>query len=239
MPFDGTRGLYGRHSGGGSQAPNRDARALAAAAYDLLPSNWHSRPKTQTTSESPPVQTNSLSPAVPPLDGIKLHIGGWEKREGWTILDALPGPIVDHVGNCTDLSFLPDASCSEVYASHVFEHLGYNGELQKALQGVHRVLKPGGRLRVSVPDLETLCKVFLHPSLDGPARFHVMRMMFGGRTTDYDVHYVGLTFEFLGEFLHHAGFRDIKRVPEFGLFQDTSSLRFASVLISLNVEARK
>jgi predicted SAM-dependent methyltransferase len=170
---------------------------------------------------------------------IKLHIGGWEQREGWSILDALPGPIVDYVGNCSDLSFLPDGSCAEVYASHVLEHLGYNGELQKTLLGIHRVLKPGGRLRVSVPDLETLCRLFVQPTLDGPARFHIMRMMFGGRTTDYDVHYVGLTLEFLGEYLQEAGFRDIRRVPEFGLFQDTSSLRFAGVLISLNVEATK
>ena len=68
----------------------------------------------------------------PPADGIKLHIGGWEQREGWKILDAIPGPIVDYVGNCTDLTFLDDESCCEVYASHVFEHLGYNGELQSA-----------------------------------------------------------------------------------------------------------
>ena len=46
----------------------------------------------------------------PPESGIKLHIGGWEKREGWKILDALPGPLVDYVGNCNDLSFLDDES---------------------------------------------------------------------------------------------------------------------------------
>jgi predicted SAM-dependent methyltransferase len=189
-------------------------------------------------SESPPVQTGT-SPAAVPADGIKLHIGGQEKREGWTILDALPGPIVDHVGNCNDLSFLGNESCAEVYASHVFEHLGYNGEIQKALKGVHRVLKPGGRLRASVPDLETLCKLFLYPGLDHTARFHVMRMMFGGRMTDFDVHYVGLSFEFFGLYLHEAGFRDIRRVPEFGLFKDTSTMQLAGVPISLNVEARK
>ncbi len=182
--------------------------------------------------------TSGASPNIAP--GVtKLHIGGQEKREGWSILDALPGPDVDYVGNCKDLSFLPAESCAEVYASHVLEHLGYNGELQQTLSGIHRVLRPNGRLRVSVPDLEILCRLFLHPSLDGPGQFHVMRMMFGGRMTDYDVHYVGLTFEFLGEFLELAGFRNIKRVPEFGLFQDTSSLRFAGVPISLNVEATK
>jgi predicted SAM-dependent methyltransferase len=186
---------------------------------------------------------NPVAAALPekpiPQDGIKLHIGGQEKHEGWVILDALPGPIVDHVGNCNDLSFLANESCSEVYASHVLEHLGYDGELPKTIEGIYRVLKPGGRLRISVPDLEILCRLFLHPSNTGQGRFHVMRMMFGGRMTAYDVHYVGLNFEFLGEYLHNAGFRDIKRVPEFGLFKDTSTLVFADVPISLNVEARK
>ena len=174
-----------------------------------------------------------------PADGIKLHIGGQEKHDGWMILDVLPGPIVDHVGNCNDLSFLADDSCAEVYASHVLEHLAYNGELMRALVGIHRVLKPCGRLRVSVPDLETLCRLFLHPTLQAADRFEVMRMMYGGRTTPYDVHYAGLNFEFLGGYLHEAGFRDIQRVPEFGLFKDTSTSLFGNVPISLNVEARK
>jgi len=172
-------------------------------------------------------------------DGIKLHIGGWEPRQGWAIVDVNPGPSVDYVGNCNDLSFLGDESCSEIYASHVLEHLGYNGELQAALKGFHRVLKPGGRLRVSVPDLEVLCRLFLHPSVTPPGKFQVMRMMFGGRTDAHDVHCSGLTFDFLGEFMREAGFREVKRVPEFGEFNDTSSSRFGGVLISLNMEARK
>jgi predicted SAM-dependent methyltransferase len=177
--------------------------------------------------------------ASPPADGIKLHIGGQEKREGWAILDALPGPDVDYVGNCNDLSFLDDNSCSEVYASHVLEHLGYNGELQNTLKGIHRVLKPGGRLRASVPDLDVLCRIFVHPSLDEAGRFHIMRMMFGGRTTEFDVHYSGLSFEILGRFLHEAGFRDIRRLAAFGLFEDASTIKFGDTPISLNIVARK
>jgi predicted SAM-dependent methyltransferase len=175
----------------------------------------------------------------PPADGIKLHIGGWEQREGWKILDAIPGPIVDYVGNCTELTFLDDESCCEVYASHVFEHLGYNGELQTALKGVYRVLKPGGRLRASVPDLETLCKIYVHPNITPQGRFHIMRMMFGGRTTPYDIHYSGLDMTLLGTLLYEAGFREIERVEKFGLFRDTSELRFSDTLISLNMIARK
>jgi predicted SAM-dependent methyltransferase len=176
---------------------------------------------------------------LPPADGIKLHIGGREAREGWHILDINPAPQVDHVGNCNDLSFLGDATCLEVYASHVLEHLGYNGELQAVLKGIHRVLKPQGRLRVSVPDLEILCRLFVDPRLNINGRFHVMRMMYGGRTDAHDVHHSGLTWEFLGGFLQEAGFREIKRVEEFNEFNDASSLRFAEVLISLNIESLK
>jgi predicted SAM-dependent methyltransferase len=175
----------------------------------------------------------------PPTDGIKLHIGGWEQREGWKILDAIPGPIVDYVGNCTDLTFLEDESCSEVYASHVFEHLGYNGELQSTFKGIYRVLKPGGRLSASVPDLETLCKIYLHPNITPQGRFHIMRMMFGGRMTPYDVHYTGLDTHMLGTMLHEAGFHEIERVEKLGVFKDTSELLFSDTPISLNMIARK
>ena len=191
-----------------------------------------------TLTDSLDVRLSAPAVTVPP-DGIKLHIGGREKRGGWMILDALPGPAVDYVGNCTDLSFLPDGSCSEVYASHVLEHLGYDSELPKTLAGIYRVLKPGGRLRAAVPDLEMLCRLFIEPSLDGNGRFHVMRMIFGGRTTSYDVHYAGLNFEFLQAFLQETGFREVTRVKEFGLFNDTSTLLFGGVPISLNVEAKK
>jgi predicted SAM-dependent methyltransferase len=175
----------------------------------------------------------------PPTDGIKLHIGGWEQREGWKILDAIPGPVVDYVGNCTDLTFLNDESCCEAYASHVFEHLGYNGELLDTLKGVYRILKPGGRLRASVPDLEILCRMYTHPNTKPQDRFQIMRMMFGGRMTPYDVHYTGFDTYLLGGFLFEAGFREIQRVEKFDMFKDGSEFRFGNTPISINMSARK
>ncbi|MGE4061807.1 MAG: methyltransferase domain-containing protein [Rhodospirillaceae bacterium] len=174
-----------------------------------------------------------------PLGEIKLHIGGKEGRKGWTVLDIAPGAHVDIVGNCNDLSALPDACCAEIYASHVLEHLAYDGEVQRALAGFHRVLAPGGRIRVSVPDMETLCKLFLLPNMSFQHRYQVMRSLFGGRTTPHDVHYTGMFFEYLGAMMHGAGFRNIERVPEFGEFKDASSLKAGNVLVSLNVQAMK
>jgi len=173
------------------------------------------------------------------MSDIKLHIGGEEVSEGWSIVNIQPGPNVDYVGNATDLSAIGDATCSEVYASHILEHLGYDGELQKALSEIHRVMKPGARLRISVPDMDILCRFFLFPELKPDERYEVMRMIFGGRTNPYDVHHVGLNLPILTGYLMQAGFHNIERVQEFKLFNDTSSFLFGGHPISLNVRAWK
>ena len=170
---------------------------------------------------------------------IRLHIGGQTPHADWKILDVQPGPHVDYVGHCSDLSAFGDDSILEIYASHVIEHLGYAKELPLALREFHRALVPGGTLRISVPDLTVLCELFTDPALGFAERFHVMRMMFGGQIDPADFHRAGLNEEFLHHYLHDAGFVDIARSANFGLFDDTSRLVFIGRPISLNVSARK
>jgi predicted SAM-dependent methyltransferase len=170
---------------------------------------------------------------------IRLHIGGKEPKPGWLILNAQPGPHVDVVGVVQDLSGFADESVAEVYASHVLEHLGYHEELPRALAGIHRVLKVGGTFHISVPDLETLCWMFLNDKVTPEGRFFLMRMMFGGQVDAFDYHKVGLTLEILSGFLRKAGFTEFERVEEHGLFDDTSSMQVGGKYISLNIRAVK
>jgi predicted SAM-dependent methyltransferase len=170
---------------------------------------------------------------------VKLHIGARERAEGWKTLDIAPGPEVDFTGDCRNLSQFSDGSVETIYASHVLEHVPYNFEILPMLKDWLRALAPGGTVMISVPDLETMCRLFLHPQTTPEQRFHIMRIMFGGQVDPHDFHYAGLDWNIMGTYLHEAGFTEIKRVHELGLFKDTSMQKYLGVPISLNVTARK
>jgi len=170
----------------------------------------------------------------------KLHIGGTTRVEGWEILNAIPGPDVDHVCNANDLSDFDDNTFSALYASHVAEHFDFRKELLNALKEWHRVLKPGGTAYISVPDLDILAALFISKNkYTINERFFLMRMIFGGHMDEYDYHLVGLNEDFLSFFLRDAGFINIRKVKDFGLFDDTSSVLYKGVAISLNMIAEK
>jgi predicted SAM-dependent methyltransferase len=172
---------------------------------------------------------------------IRLHIGGKEIHPDWKILDIEPRPEVDFIGNASNLEQFADDSIEAIYASHVLEHFyyGLNNELVNTLMEWRRVLIPGGKLLISVPDLKILSWLYINPNMLPMERIQIMRMMFGGHINEYDVHKVGLDFETLGFFLESAGFEEYEQVPEFGLFNDCSTIRVLDTLISLNVVVTK
>ena len=170
----------------------------------------------------------------------KLHIGGAEAHAGWEVLDVREGAHVDHVGNALDLSLFVEGTFAEIYASHVLEHFDYVDELPRVLAEIHRVLTPGGVLRLSVPDIDILAHLLLQRHvLDINQRFQVMRMIFGGHTHAHDHHRVGLNQDFMAAFLERAGFVGLQRVGRHGLFADTSETVVLGTPISLNVNAHK
>ncbi|MEN9214771.1 MAG: methyltransferase domain-containing protein [Gloeomargarita sp. DG02_4_bins_56] len=172
---------------------------------------------------------------------LRLHIGGTRPHPDWKIVDVEPRPEVDYVMNAADLSAFADESVDVIYTSHVLEHFHHtlNNELLRVLMEWRRVLKPGGKLMISVPDLRILCWLYCNPNLMPEERMHLMRIIFGGQTDEYDVHKAGLDFDILGMYIAQAGFSDYEQVSEFNLFPDCSRIRILDTLISLNVIATR
>jgi SAM-dependent methyltransferase len=78
----------------------------------------------------------------------------------WVNLDSstvLPGVIKHDLRR--GLPF-PDESFDAVYGSHVLEHLEPDTAAQ-LLRECHRVLRPGGIVRIVVPDLEAIARLYL------------------------------------------------------------------------------
>lgn len=176
---------------------------------------------------------------------MKLHLGcGKRFIEGFIHIDAVEYPHIDHVCSIDQLSFLPDETCHLIYACHVLEHFKRR-EVARVLAEWNRVLKPGGVLRLSVPDFEAICKVYLSNhdirSVIGP--------LFGRQDYLYNIHYNVFDFDSLSSALSSCGFRDVRRYDwretEHANVDDYSQAyvphldKDNGILISLNVESRK
>ncbi|MGB3203568.1 MAG: methyltransferase domain-containing protein [Crinalium sp.] len=184
------------------------------------------------------IASSSITTTMEPL---RLHLGGKEPHPDWKIVDIEPRPEVDYVMDASNLSLFESNSVEAIYASHILEHFYYNldNEIINTLKEWHRVLQPGGHLFISVPNLKTICSLYLTPNLPPSDRFDLMRVLFGGQVNIYDVHKVGFDVDILARFLKEVGFTQYLEVEEFDLFNDCSSLRFLDTLISLNIVAEK
>jgi len=87
----------------------------------------------------------------------------------------------------------------EIRASHVLEHLTFR-EATEALRDWFRALKPGGILRVAVPDVEKCLAAD-----DGKRLFYLM----GGQTDEHDIHKSAYDADRLDGLLEHVGFTEI------------------------------
>ncbi len=97
---------------------------------------------------------------------------------------------------------------------------------------------PGGLLLISVPDMQTLAKMYLDKSFSFQDHFMVTKMFYGAQSDMFDYHFVGFDEDLLTYFLHQAGFCEIERVGNFNLFQDTSTMVFNGYTVSLNMAAK-
>lgn len=169
---------------------------------------------------------------------MKLHIGGEEEKDGWTILNTQKKTENNIIGDICDLSQFENESVKEVYASHVLEHVRQK-DVPDVLKSIYRILERDGKLYISVPDLDILCHTMLSPYFSKDVKYHIMRMIYGGQIDEYDFHYFGWNYHFMNDALLNASFFKHERVEGFGLFDDTSSYKPYGFPISLNVIAYK
>lgn len=137
---------------------------------------------------------------------MKLYVGSRNYRpEGYVTVDIDPVNRPDILADVTNMISVANESCDEVTAGHVLEHLEWPDSFI-ALAEFARVLKPGGVVKIAVPDMSSLIRMLL----SGESAFHVMGLIYGlgGRTNTFERHRYGFTPGMLTDILETLGFCD-------------------------------
>ena len=154
-----------------------------------------------------------------PYGAAHLHLGcGTKYLPGFLNID---GNLFNKLDLWLDVrNGLPFASNSvaSIYSTHMFEHF-YSDELDLLLRECVRVLRPGGGIRLIVPNLESAIKAY---SLDRSAWFEDLFPRhfdsLGGRFSNFvfcdGQHRTALDFTYMNEVLRKSGFREVDRSGE-------------------------
>jgi predicted SAM-dependent methyltransferase len=181
-----------------------------------------------------------------PGNDLKLHLGcGRKFIPGFVHIDALQYNHVDHCQQVGELGNFANGSVSLIYACHVLEHFS-RWQYLKVLCEWHRVLKPGGVLRLSVPDFAACAKLYYEEGLQSGLT-GLVGLVVGGQRDQYDYHGMIFDEQLLTQSLHEVGFTSVQRWDwrqvEHGSIDDYSQAylphmdKEQGLLMSLNLEA--
>jgi predicted SAM-dependent methyltransferase len=135
-------------------------------------------------------------------------------RQGWINCDRTAGPGVDLVADIREGLPIESGTIEYAVGVHALQELAYS-ELAPALAELYRVLRPGGTLRLVVPDLDASIRAYTEHDDD---RFHAAPDQVRSRGGRFIAHMLRcgqsrilFTFDFAEELLLDAGFVDVTR----------------------------
>lgn len=188
---------------------------------------------------------------------MKLNLGcGTKKMPGFVNVDVRynPNPTEeankvftdpDVIDDITVLSKFENNSVDLIYACHVFEHFK-KFERLNVLRRWFEVIKPGGTIRLAVPDFEAVAYGYVHKIVPLEKLWSALN---GSQRHPYDFHYHCYDFDHLKADLESVGFVNVRRYDwrqtEHADIDDYSRAYYPHMdfdngfLLSLNVEADK
>jgi len=183
----------------------------------------------------------------------KLHLGCYDRKiHGFINIDIREDVNPDVVDDVFKLEKFENNSVDLIYACHILEHATKKDSIL-VLKRWYEVLKPGGILRLCVPDLQAAFEYYIcYKDLSV-----LQTIIYGSQKHPYDFHYTGWDEQSLSNDLKKVGFLKIKkydwRETEHFYIDDHSQCYLPNMsystrrvegdiegkLVSLNVEATK
>lgn len=178
---------------------------------------------------------------------IKIHVGCGKRDFGddWYNVDTHPHSHID--SSKIRLPTFKENEADLIYASHFLEYLTPKSAEQLLCRWLC-ILKPGGTIRLAVPDFRTMMKLYIDGQYDLQS---FLGPIYGQMECDGKMifHKTGYDFKTLKELLESVGFINVRlynwRDTEHSHIDDCSQAYLPHMdkdngtLISLNVEAYK
>jgi predicted SAM-dependent methyltransferase len=142
--------------------------------------------------------------------GLSLNLGaGFHRRDGWTPIDLM----VDPPGGIRwDVRWglpLDTGSVRRIHCEHFVEHLRFPDEVMAVFAECHRVLEPGGELRIIVPDAARYIRAYAQ----GDSEFFDAMRDLGGAAQPFEteIEVVNQAFRMGGDHLFAWDFPVMRR----------------------------
>jgi predicted SAM-dependent methyltransferase len=153
----------------------------------------------------------------------RLHWGcGSITPFGWVNCDIRPGTDVDIVADIRTGLPLPDDSFDYIVGIHVLPEIPYC-DLDRTLQELLRLLRPGGVLRLALPDVDKAIAAYTSGDIDYfLIPDDVVKSLAGKmivQLTWYGISRSMFTLDLMTELLERNGFQSVQACP----FQQTGS----------------
>jgi predicted SAM-dependent methyltransferase len=141
-------------------------KLIKNVVYEILPDDTVDFIKTvnvvQKTNRKIIQNKSTVETLLKSRKTINIEFGTWEKRfDGWITVD-----LDERSDICLDVSLplpFPDNCVSQIYSSHLLEHLSYPKPMTTFLKECHRILKPEGTIRIAVPNARIYLDAYFNP----------------------------------------------------------------------------
>jgi len=169
---------------------------------------------------------------------IRLNLGCGDKiLHGYTNVDVVQeraGRQPDVICDIRKLHVFEDNYCDEILAVHVIEHF-WRWEVEEIIKEWIRILKPGGKMILACPNIQSACEEFLKdPETNSQAGIQGKRTMwvFYGDPQWRDplmVHRWGYTPKSLASLMKNCGLEEVRQEPAQFKLREPRDMRVSGI----------